>query len=83
MFGPREPPMNPTGISRVEAGVTVDQSLVLSLAREFGAAEQDVERILREELCRLAAQARISTFVTVLATSSARNRLRRQASRSH
>gem|GEM_PF-5262046 len=68
---------------RADLGIPIDRTLVESLAREFGEAEQVVERILREEVVRLAAQARINTFVTVLATSSVRNRLRSQAVRTH
>ena len=48
-----------------------------SLAREYGQPEPEIERILTEELSRLAADARISAFVGVLATSSARMRLKR------
>ena len=68
--------MNTIAPSRVDAGVSIDPALVETLAREFGEAEQEIERILREEVLRLTAQARINTFVTVLATSSVRNRLR-------
>ena len=56
---------------------TLDRALVQSLAREYGQPEPEIERILTEELSRLAADARISTFVGVLATSSARMRLKR------
>ena len=61
----------------------VDRTLVQSLAREYGKPEPEVERILREELSRISAGARINTFVTVLATSSVRMRLRRDPSTRH
>jgi hypothetical protein len=54
---------------------SVDPRLVEALAREYGLATGDVETVLREELERLAATARIGTFITVLATSKARARL--------
>lgn len=57
--------------------VDVDPSLVKELAREYGCPVPQVERILREELTSLSVHARISTFVTVLATSNARTRLQR------
>ena len=63
--------------------VVVDRSLVQSLAREYDQPEHEVERILREEIRRITAQARIHTFVTVLAASSARTRLRQGLARSH
>lgn len=75
--------MNTTVPPRADAGVPIDPALVRALAREFGEAEQEVARILREETLRLSAQARINTFVTVLATSSVRSRLRGQAARPH
>ncbi|HWJ05231.1 MAG TPA: DUF3562 domain-containing protein [Steroidobacteraceae bacterium] len=75
--------MSITAPSRADAGVAIDPTLVEALARESGEAEQEVERILREEVQRLAAQARINTFVTVLATSSVRTRLRHQTARPH
>jgi hypothetical protein len=61
---------------RGDAAVSLDRSLIEALARDFGRTEHEVEVILQEELDRLAAQARISTFVTVLATSNVRTRLR-------
>jgi hypothetical protein len=54
---------------------SVDRRLVEALAREYGIATGDVELVLREEVERLAVTARISTFITVLATSRARVRL--------
>ena len=54
---------------------SVDPRVVEALAREYGIATGDVELVLREEVERLAATARISTFITVLATSRARVRL--------
>ncbi|HET7202712.1 MAG TPA: DUF3562 domain-containing protein [Steroidobacteraceae bacterium] len=61
----------------------VDRALVRSLAREYGQPEPKVERILREELARIAAGARINTFVTVLAASSVRLRLREEGALRH
>lgn len=63
----------PTPASIVE----VDPSLVETLAREYGCPVPQVEQILRDELTRLSARARINTFLTVLATSNARTQLRR------
>ena len=54
---------------------SVDPRVVEALARDYGIATGDVELVLREEVERLAATARISTFITVLATSRARVRL--------
>ena len=54
---------------------SVDPRLVEALAREYGIATSDVELVLREEVERLTATARIGTFITVLATSRARVRL--------
>ena len=64
-------------ISNDKPRATLDRALVQSLAREYGQPEPEIERILTEELSRLAADARISAFVGVLATSSARMRLKR------
>ncbi|HXW10068.1 MAG TPA: DUF3562 domain-containing protein [Steroidobacteraceae bacterium] len=56
-------------------GLDVDPRVVESLASHYGLPVGDVEVILREELDDLAANARIGTFVMVLATSRARARL--------
>jgi hypothetical protein len=62
---------------------TVDDALVRALAREYGQPEPAVERIMREELGRITAGARIGTFLTVLATSSVRLRLRSEREARH
>lgn len=64
---------------REKAAASLDRSLIQALARDYGRTEQEVEAMLQDELGRLAAEARISTFVTVLATSSVRTRLRRSS----
>lgn len=64
-------------------GAKVDRTLLQSLAREYGRPEPEVEQIFQEELGRITAGARIDTFVTVLATSSVRLRLREQRSVRH
>jgi Protein of unknown function (DUF3562) len=56
---------------------SIDAALRESLAREFHVSAWQVEAIYREELCRLAAGARITTFLGVLATRRVRARLRR------
>ena len=61
----------------------IDGTLVRTLAREYGQPEPEVERILREELGRISAGARINTYVSVLATSSVRTRLRRDRAGHH
>jgi hypothetical protein len=55
----------------------MDEALRESLAREFHAPAWQVEAIYREELCRLAAGARIQAFLGVLVTRRVRARLRR------
>jgi hypothetical protein len=55
--------------------LAVDPQVVESLASVYGIPVEDVEVILREELDDLTANARIGTFVMVLATSRARARL--------
>jgi len=55
----------------------MDETLRESLAREFHAPAWQVEAIYREELCRLAAGARIQAFLGVLVTRRVRARLRR------
>lgn len=62
-----------------DADVAIDLTLVQSLAREYRRPEGDVERILREEMDRISSQARINTFVAVLATSCVRTRLRTES----
>jgi hypothetical protein len=63
-----------------ESATQVDPTLVRALARECGQPETEVERVLREELGRLSAGARIKNYVTVLATSRVRTRLREDRS---
>jgi hypothetical protein len=72
---PDVPKMNATVPPGNDLKPPVDPRLVEALAREYGLAAGDVEVVLREELERLAATARIGTFITVLATSKARVRL--------
>jgi hypothetical protein len=55
----------------------MDEALRDSLAREFHVSAPQVEAIYREELGRLAAGARIDTFLSVLATRRVRVRLER------
>ena len=55
----------------------MDEALRESLAREFHVSAWQVEAIYREELCRLAAGARINTFLGVLTTRRVRVRLGR------
>lgn len=55
----------------------IDAALCDSLARELNVSAQQVEAIYREEICRLAAGARIRTFLGVLATRRVRVRLGR------
>ena len=55
--------------------LAVDPRVAESLASVYGIPVENVESILREELDDLAANARIGTFVMVLATSRARARL--------
>jgi hypothetical protein len=55
----------------------MDEALRESLAREFHVSTWQVEAIYREELCRLAAGARINTFLGVLTTRRVRVRLGR------
>jgi hypothetical protein len=55
----------------------MDEALRESLAREFHVSPWQVEAIYREELRRLAADARINTFLGVLATRRVRVRLGR------
>ena len=66
-----------------QATADLDRVLVQALAREYDRPEPEIERILREELGRIEADARIHTFVAVLAMSSARMRLRREHSNRH
>ena len=64
-------------------GPPLDEALRETLAREFHVPAWQVEAIYREELRRLAAAARINTFLGVLATRRVRARLQdalRQAS---
>lgn len=61
----------------------VDRALVRSLAEEYDRPETEVERLLQEELGRITAGARINTFVTVLAASSVRLRLREERAVRH
>ena len=76
-------------IPRVRVGTTapaqpaadsppIDEALRESLAREFHVLAGQVESIYREELRRLAAGARINTFLGVLATRLVRARLGRE-----
>ena len=55
----------------------IDEALRESLAREFRVSPWRVEAIYREELRKLAAGARINTFLGVLATRRVRVRLGR------
>ena len=55
----------------------MDEALRESLAREFHVSAWQVEAIYREELRRLAAGARITTFLGVLVTRRVRARLAR------
>jgi hypothetical protein len=55
----------------------IDAALCESLAREFHVSAWEVEAIYREEHCSLAADARINTFLGVLATRRVRARLGR------
>ena len=55
----------------------MDEALRESLAREFHVSAWQVEMIYREELRRLVAGARISTFLGVLATRRVRVRFAR------
>jgi hypothetical protein len=55
----------------------LDEALRESMAREFHVPAWRVEAIYREELRRLAASARINTFLNVLATRRVRARLGR------
>ena len=56
---------------------SIDAALCESLACEFHVSVWQVEAIYREELRRLAAGARITTFLGVLATRRVRARLGR------
>jgi Protein of unknown function (DUF3562) len=56
---------------------SIDAALCESLARELHVSASQIEAIYREELCRLAAGARINTFLGVFATRRVRARLRR------
>jgi hypothetical protein len=56
---------------------SIDSALCESLAHEFNVPARQVQAIYREELCRLAAGARINTFLGVLATRRVRARLGR------
>jgi hypothetical protein len=56
---------------------TLDAALREALAREFHVPARQVEAIYREELRRLAAGARINTYLGVLATRRVRVRLGR------
>ena len=56
---------------------SIDAALCESLARELHVSAWQVEAIYREELSRLAAGARIKTFLGVLATRRVRARLGR------
>ena len=71
--------MNVSSTPDLAAEVPVDPHLVESLAREFGLPAPAVASVLREELERLTAKARITTYLAVLATSRARLRLRAAA----
>lgn len=64
-------PAWPTANSR-----SIDAVLCESLSREFHVSASQVEAIYREELCRLAAGARINAFLGVLTTRRVRARLR-------
>ena len=55
----------------------MDDALRNSLARKFQVPEWQVDAIYREELCRLAASARISTYLGVLVTHRVQVRLGR------
>lgn len=55
----------------------IDAALCELLAREFRVSPWEVEAIYREEHCRLASDARINTFLGVLATRRVRARLGR------
>jgi hypothetical protein len=65
---------DPVSIAKMP-DLAVDPRVIESLANHYGFPVGDVEVILREELDDLAANARIGTFVMVLATSRARARL--------
>lgn len=54
------------------------RSVVDGLARELALPVDQVERVYLAEVSRLRADARITTFVSVLAVGSARDKLRRR-----
>jgi len=92
MAGPGEAPIHfrseskqerNLAVDRVGTDIPLDRALVEKLARESGRPVAEVEQVMREELLRLNAQARIDTYVTVLATRSTRARLHRVKSVRH
>lgn len=65
-------------VQRAANSPSVDVAVCESLAREFHVPTRQVEALYREELSRLAARARINTFLGVLATRRVRARLGRR-----
>ena len=72
--------MRPQSIRNAEGGMSKqEQHIVERLARETESSEQEARRAFESERERLARNARVQTYVTVIAARHARDTLRRKS----